>query len=84
MMLLKSWNQLLRFHRSSYDSSTRLFFCFFSNVQALSLRTKHFVHDHISHFLATFRCPGRKKGSGEFQAKTADQSRHTAQVSQEI
>ena len=82
MMLLKSWNQLLRFHRSSYDSSTRLFF--FSNVQALSLRTKYFVHDHISHFLATFRCPRRKKGSGEFQAKTADQRRHTAQVSQEI
>ena len=82
MMLLKSWNQLLRFHRSSYDSSTRLFF--FSNVQALSLRTKYFVHDHISHFLATFSCPRRKKGSGEFQAKTADQSRHTAQVSQEI
>ena len=28
MMLLKSRNQLLRFHRSSYDSSTRLFFFF--------------------------------------------------------
>lgn len=28
MMLLKSRNQLLRFHRSSYDSSTRLVFFF--------------------------------------------------------
>lgn len=41
MMLLKSRNQLLRFHRSSYDSSTRPFF--FSNVQALSLRTQNIL-----------------------------------------
>lgn len=33
MMLLKSWNQLLRLHRSSYDSSTRLFFFFFQTCR---------------------------------------------------
>ena len=33
MMLLKCWNQLLRFHRSSCHSSTRLFFFFFQTCR---------------------------------------------------
>ena len=84
MMLLKSWNQLLRLHRSSYDSSTRLFFFFFQTCRHFRFAQNILCMTTYPTFWPRLVARRQKKGSGEFQAKTADQSRHTAQVSQEI
>ena len=60
MMLLKSRNQLLRFHRSSYDSSTRLFFFFkragtFATHKIFCARPHTPIFRHVS-------LPAPKKG----------------------